>query len=238
MQKTKIEWCNYTWNPIVGCKRGCSYCYAKRIWDRFNPGMAFSEIRVYPDRLADKMPKEPSKIFVGSMSDFEYWDRADMESVLRVCESNPQHTFIFLSKSLPYWLIPWPENTMQGLTTENPNLDKGKVLRMGDGADCPRPFLSIEPMFGGMDYACPDYFECVIAGAQTGPGANGPADWMIKTILQNVPEEKLFWKDTLKARAAKLKAATSTTPNKRQGKTAEHLNSMDAAASPVLGIAK
>ena len=23
MTKTKIEWCDYTWNPVTGCLRGC-----------------------------------------------------------------------------------------------------------------------------------------------------------------------------------------------------------------------
>ncbi len=35
MNKTKIEWTDYTWNPVVGCKNGCWYCYAKRMNDRF-----------------------------------------------------------------------------------------------------------------------------------------------------------------------------------------------------------
>ena len=35
MNKTKIEWCDATWNPVVGCKHGCDYCYAKRIAARF-----------------------------------------------------------------------------------------------------------------------------------------------------------------------------------------------------------
>ena len=35
MNKTKIEWCDYTWNPVTGCKHGCPYCYAERIAKRF-----------------------------------------------------------------------------------------------------------------------------------------------------------------------------------------------------------
>lgn len=35
MKKTKIEWCDSTWNPISGCYRGCPYCYAKGIANRF-----------------------------------------------------------------------------------------------------------------------------------------------------------------------------------------------------------
>jgi protein gp37 len=35
LQKSKIEWCDYTWNPVTGCLHGCPYCYAKRIAKRF-----------------------------------------------------------------------------------------------------------------------------------------------------------------------------------------------------------
>ncbi len=35
MNRTKIEWCDYTWNPVTGCYHGCEYCYARRIAHRF-----------------------------------------------------------------------------------------------------------------------------------------------------------------------------------------------------------
>lgn len=35
MNKTDIEWCDMTWNPVVGCKHGCEYCYARRYAKRF-----------------------------------------------------------------------------------------------------------------------------------------------------------------------------------------------------------
>lgn len=35
MKKTKIEWCDSTWNPVTGCYHGCEYCYARRIAERF-----------------------------------------------------------------------------------------------------------------------------------------------------------------------------------------------------------
>ena len=33
--KTKIGWCDSTWNPVTGCLHGCEYCYARRIANRF-----------------------------------------------------------------------------------------------------------------------------------------------------------------------------------------------------------
>lgn len=33
--RTKIDWCDASWNPVTGCLHGCEYCYARRIADRF-----------------------------------------------------------------------------------------------------------------------------------------------------------------------------------------------------------
>jgi len=35
INKTAIDWCDVTWNPVTGCKRDCPYCYAKGIAKRF-----------------------------------------------------------------------------------------------------------------------------------------------------------------------------------------------------------
>lgn len=34
-RKTKIDWCDATWNPVTGCLHGCEYCYARTIANRF-----------------------------------------------------------------------------------------------------------------------------------------------------------------------------------------------------------
>lgn len=36
MNKTNIEWCESTWNPVTGCVHGCEYCYARQIVNRFS----------------------------------------------------------------------------------------------------------------------------------------------------------------------------------------------------------
>lgn len=35
MNKSKIDWCDFTWNPVTGCPRGCFYCYAAKQSRRF-----------------------------------------------------------------------------------------------------------------------------------------------------------------------------------------------------------
>ena len=34
-RRTKIDWCDATWNPVTGCLYGCEYCYARKIAERF-----------------------------------------------------------------------------------------------------------------------------------------------------------------------------------------------------------
>ena len=34
-QKTKIDWCDSTWNPVTGCLHGCEYCYARSLANRY-----------------------------------------------------------------------------------------------------------------------------------------------------------------------------------------------------------
>lgn len=33
--RTKIDWCDASWNPVTGCLHGCEYCYARDIATRF-----------------------------------------------------------------------------------------------------------------------------------------------------------------------------------------------------------
>lgn len=35
MNKTKIDWCDMSWNPVTGCLHECEYCYARGIAHRF-----------------------------------------------------------------------------------------------------------------------------------------------------------------------------------------------------------
>ena len=102
MNKTKIEWTNWTWNPVVGCKHNCWYCYGKRIAKRFFKDNPNYEPKFYPERLKEPYTlKKPSKIFVCSMADlFGDWVKMNwIERVIKVVKENPQHTFQFLTKN-------------------------------------------------------------------------------------------------------------------------------------------
>lgn len=33
--KTKIDWCDSSWNPVTGCQHDCEYCYARSLANRY-----------------------------------------------------------------------------------------------------------------------------------------------------------------------------------------------------------
>lgn len=36
MNRSRIDWCDFSWNPVTGCLHGCEYCYAARQAQRFS----------------------------------------------------------------------------------------------------------------------------------------------------------------------------------------------------------
>lgn len=128
INKTKIEWCDSTWNPVTGCYHGCEYCYARSMARRFSnvkiedgnnqvitldePYIAKNGKRQpYPYdfvptfhkyRLGDIKRKSSGKsIFVCSMADLfgEWVPDSWIHSIFNVCEKAPQNKYLFLTKN-------------------------------------------------------------------------------------------------------------------------------------------
>ncbi len=136
MNKSKIDWCDSTWNPVTGCLHGCEYCYARSIAHRFSGGgenwiddkTIILDEKVYGEeeeraipypygfiptfhryRLSDYIGKQGRNIFVCSMADlFGFWvpDNWKIE-VLEACAKAPQHNYLFLTKD-PVGYCIWP----------------------------------------------------------------------------------------------------------------------------------
>lgn len=205
MNKTNINWGYpnfYTWNIVSGCKRGCEYCYARRIHERFNK-TPFNEITYHENRLLDKglKAKKPRTIFVGSMSDIEYWRIEWTDEVIEVCKKHPHHTFMFLTKNpIVYNYYTWPANTWQGLTmTCEQEKEKQEDLINTLSANI-HPFLSIEPLLGLLKVRIPEQIEKIICGAMTGQGAIKPKMEWIDSVRENIiyNKERLFFKPNIR----------------------------------------
>jgi len=185
LNKTKIDWANYTWNPITGCKRGCAYCYAKKMRARFMPEVPWDTLMYFDERLEDPIKiKKPSKIFVGSMSDIEYWPKYYMGYVLETIKKCPQHIFQFLTKNgRVYEGYDFPLNCWLGVTWTGNESDTdwtNKLCNQENGWKGKKniKFISHEPLL--KDNV--SYMSGIIT-----------PDWLIMGGLTPKPMHKMEW---------------------------------------------
>ena len=179
MNKSTIEFCDYTWNPIVGCAFHCSYCYARRFNNRFNAGSDFNTPVFFPERLGDPAKvKKPGKIFVCSMADIfspgvkDEW----IEQILQVVRENPHHIFQFLSKApVNFKRFDFPKNVWIGTSISKGQFSEQHRLVDLHSCGCKHTsFVLVEPLLGNMISIDLSSFDFVYVGAQTGPGAIKP----------------------------------------------------------------
>lgn len=196
--KNGISWTEWTWNPVVGCKHGCPYCYAKRMNDRFKWIEKWDRPQIFVERLDEPYKlKKPSKIFVGSMCDlFGDWIGDDwMEPIMSVVNNNPQHTFQFLTKNPKRYLeFDFPKNCWLGTTITN-----GKagwriidLVRKNN-----YKFISFEPLLGRFGKEMNNWLkgiDLVIVGAMTGRGAIKPK----KEWIDSIKHPNIFYKENIK----------------------------------------
>ncbi len=192
MNKTKIEWCDFTINPIKGiCRNDCWYCYAKRMYKRFG---WYEHIR--QDYLVfSDMPKKPSRIFIGSTHDiFGDWIPYHwIQDIINYCKYTPQHTFIFLTKNPErYAEFVFPENCLLGATvTEKKDLWRIDTMRNIKG------FISVEPLLEDVSDLSFRGIDWIIIGGLT-PRPVHKKEWVDGIIKQarqlSIP---IFLKDNL-----------------------------------------
>ena len=166
MNRTKIDWCDYTWNPVWGCENSCPYCYARKMAQRW--GKSF-EPHWMENNFNRIFPKEPSRIFVNSMSDIFYWQHEWWEKVLDKIKEYPQHTFLFLTKHpQSYESRIFHSNCWLGITiTCQTDMDYlADYIFTSSWDDKYHFFISMEPILEPIElYVTPDW---LIIGAETG----------------------------------------------------------------------
>jgi len=113
---TKIQWCDETINPIIGCSKistGCENCYAEKMAVRLAAmgTLGYQEVITAGQWNGSCVPvfsaltkpyswRAPRAIFVCSMGDMFHrsvsfsW----VDLVMRMVWDNPRHTFIILTK--------------------------------------------------------------------------------------------------------------------------------------------
>lgn len=65
MDKTRIDWCDSSWNPISGCNHNCEYCYARNIAHRFAGYTISPELNVVRYPSIERAVLDKPKTIVG-----------------------------------------------------------------------------------------------------------------------------------------------------------------------------
>lgn len=182
MNKTKIDWCTHTVNPVVGCTFGCEYCYARRLNNRFKWIEDWNKPQFFPERLKQLKSKKPKIIFMNSMSDIADWKEEWTQATFKAIEENTQHIYLFLSKRPTVYARVLSgrylsQNIWFGATATHIKnyITNSTELYKTTGYDAwknANRFLSIEPILERI----PEYILCVlmdqldwiIVGAETG----------------------------------------------------------------------
>lgn len=204
MKKTKIEWCDSTLNPVVGCTFGCPYCYARSMNRRFGWVEDFSAPQYFPERLEQLRSRTPKAIFMDSMSDIADWKPEWAAEVFEACKSNPQHKYLFLTKR--------PERLCQ--MVNNGELPEGEMFWWGSTITGPggrrypgrfldSTFLSIEPLLEPLNAGLGSFGAArwIIIGAETGNrrGKVTPKREWVENILEAaaITQIPVFMKDSM-----------------------------------------
>lgn len=191
MNKTKIEYCDRTWNPITGCKHKCDYCYARKIANHYKLYGGSFEPQFHPDKLDEPFKeKKPMVIFVCDMGDIfspgmkKEW----IEKVKVAADKAPWHTYLWLTKNPQYdesWVRP---NWWLGATITGP---EDAYKREVDGE---QTWYSYEPLLGLPDIHDTYYPKQIVIGAATNSKLPYCTSWA-KEIIKRYPGVPAFVKN-------------------------------------------
>lgn len=203
MNKTKIEWTDWTWNPYTGCKRGCHYYYARNLDKRFGYDMT-PQLRL--ERLKEiqaKKVKPGDKVFVCSTADLfgEWVNVRDISKVIMATKERKDLIYQYLTKNparYDQYLFNW--NSWLGATVTQGVADTFKTASFKSRDNI--RFVSCEPLLGPIEFRDTySKWDWIIVGAMTGPKAKkyAPKTEWIKDIISyagdnNIP---LFIKNNL-----------------------------------------
>jgi len=205
MNKSPIEWCDYTANPVRGkCALDCHYCYVSAQRRRFKTS---EEVTFYPEVLdAIHALKKSATVFVGSSHDlFGWWVNAEwLGKTLTTCAMTPQHEYVFLTKNperYAYWDKPNTNVVVKKFTRYF-----GSSIDTVARAEATNPFmgnldfLSIEPLLEDVAHHINWMtVKAIIIGAQTGKGAIRPEKEWVENLIEQADHfgVKVFIKDNL-----------------------------------------
>jgi protein gp37 len=177
-----IEWAQWSWNPVTGCRHDCPYCYARDLAERYSdvyPHGFEPAFRPYMLRAPKNtaVPGDASfdtrfkNVFTCSMADlFGRWvPREWIEAVLTQVEDNPQWNFLFLTK-FPKRMSEFkiPPNAWMGTTVDlQARVANAEAAFSRLNKEAGIRWLSIEPMLEPLKFKNLELFNWVVIGGSS-----------------------------------------------------------------------
>jgi len=162
----------------------------------------FSEPVFVEDFFHKDFPKKPARIFVGALSDPEYWAPWWIKNIMSKIRDNPRHHYLFLTKA-PYYqkeFMAERDKIHFGYTVTNQS-EYDVVLSRAKGIY----FFSIEPMFGPIDLGPYKRTEWIIVGPETGQrGSRKGTPYLVREWIKSLIDQtrdlgiSLWMKDAMK----------------------------------------
>jgi protein gp37 len=215
-----IDWAQFSWNPIVGCKHPCRiYCWAHDVTLRFPARYPHGFDPVWRPRMLNApyntpVPAEAAvdgrfkNVFTVSMGDlFGGWiPREWIETVLTAVRDNSQWNFLFLTK-FPKRIAEFeiPANAWMGTTIDVQARVANAEAAFAD-LRVKNPdaifWLSVEPMLEPIRFNRLDLFSWLVMGgaarSMRTPEFRPPERWIVSLVAAaDAANVKIFQKTNL-----------------------------------------
>lgn len=207
MENSKIEWCDHTFNPWMGCTRvspGCQHCYAETLMDS-----RYGKVKWGPQgkrvRTSEAYWKKPLawnkqaeregrrfRVFCASLADvFERKEELDpwRWQLWHLIVQTPHLDWLLLTKrpeNVNYMVpwgseaYPWPENVWIGTSVESQEWADKRIPELLKVPAVVR-FLSVEPLLGPVDLFNVSY--------------RGDTDYFINSLTRRYSTSKMMYPD-------------------------------------------
>lgn len=189
---SKIEWCDHTFNPWIGCTKvseGCKHCYAEQLmdkrWNKVQWGPQGKRVKTSDANWAEPLRWNKQagqlgiryRVFCASLADV-FDDHPSVQSTWRrdlffMMAGTPNLDWLILTKRPEnfHGQVPWsrlPMNIWVGTSVENQEQAEKRIPRLLD-IPAKVKFLSMEPLLG--DVKLNNGIDWVIVGGESGTHA-------------------------------------------------------------------
>ena len=211
-EKTKIQWCDHTFNPWIGCEKvneGCKFCYAEALMDhrygrvKWGPQGTRSRTKTWKDPIKWNREAlaagERRKVFCASLADV-FEDRPELvpwrQELFELIDRCQSLDWLLLTKRPENIDRMWPDNAKRdnvwlGTSIANQNNADVYIDRLiRSKAFCEFLFLSVEPQIAYVDlhswFHPFSLIDWVIVGGESKQGKEEPRRFDIRWAMDMI----------------------------------------------------